>query len=515
VTPTARGRVAVLGAGPAGLATARFLRGVGLEPVLFEQSDGVGGQWHVGAPHSSMWPGMRTNTSRINTAFSDLPHPPGTAAYPRAEQIGAYLAEYANRFDLLRDARLHTRVEEIEPNAHGWRVRSRGADGLVRDESFARVVVATGRHHRPFTPHIAGLEHFTGAGGVSHAAAYRGAQRFRGQRVLVVGHSISAVELASDLALQGAAQVIVAARRHRYVLQRMPGGVPVDHCVYTRAAGMTWDTLPPDVTAAALMALILRTSGHPHQFGAPVYSENVLEAGFTHSPFYLTLVAEQRISTRPWITHVQDNTVHYTDGTSDPVDAIVIATGFALDLPCLGPTARAALQPDAAHLDLHAYTFHPDLPGLAIVGQYEHGGPFFPTLENQARWVAYTFGGIQPMPSANAMRAGVAVAQARRGAPHVVRSHVIARAFARAAGVEPNPDEWPRLSRALWFGPLSPASFRLVGPDALPDAAARIVADAAAFGAMTGHTFHDSELAQLRALRDAGARHDAHAIPLP
>lgn len=86
---TASGCVAVIGAGPSGLATARFLRGLGMTPVLFDQSDGVGGQWRVGAAHSSIWPGMHTNTSRVNTAFSDMPHPPGTAAYPPAEQIGA------------------------------------------------------------------------------------------------------------------------------------------------------------------------------------------------------------------------------------------------------------------------------------------------------------------------------------------------------------------------------------------------------------------------------------------
>ena len=52
--------------------------------------------------------------------------------------------------------------------------------------------------------------------------------------------------------------------------------------------------------------------------------------------------------------------------------------------------------------------------------------------------------------------------------------------FARAAGVEPNLDNWPQLRRALLFGPLAPSCFRLEGPDALPDAAERFVRDAAA-----------------------------------
>jgi hypothetical protein len=82
---------------PRGLVAARYLRQAGFACTLFDQADGVGGQWRLGAPHSKVWPEMRTNSSRVMTAFSDLPHPPGTAVYPSAEQVGAYLARYAER----------------------------------------------------------------------------------------------------------------------------------------------------------------------------------------------------------------------------------------------------------------------------------------------------------------------------------------------------------------------------------------------------------------------------------
>ncbi|WP_159593362.1 hypothetical protein [Chelativorans xinjiangense] len=56
--------------------------------------------------------------------------------------------------------------------------------------------------------------------------------------------------------------------------------------------------------------------------------------------------------------------------------------------------------------------------------------------------------------------------------------------FARNANVEPDPGRWPELERALLFGPLSLASFRLQGPDSLPGAPARTRAAAGAFGAI-------------------------------
>ena len=65
--------------------------------------------------------------------------------------------------------------------------------------------------------------------------------------------------------------------------------------------------------------------------------------------------------------------------------------------------------------------------------------------------------------------------------------------FARADGVEPHLENWPHLHRALLFGPLTPSSFRLEGPDALSDAPARFERDAAAFGAIMSNEMTDRE----------------------
>ena len=83
--------------------------------------------------------------------------------------------------------------------------------------------------------------------------------------------------------------------------------------------------------------------------------------------------------------------------------------------------------------------------------------------------------------------------------------HVLAGLFAANAGAEPDPAVWPELERALWFGPLSPASFRLSGPDAEPDAPQRTAAAAAAFGAVTSETMTSEEAARLKAVLELSA----------
>lgn len=496
----------IIGAGPGGLVAARWLREVGFRTTLVEEDIDVGGQWRVGGPQSSVWPGMRTNTSRVMTAFSDLPHPPGTPAYPTAEQIGAYLRRYAEHVGILDDARFRTRVVEVEPDQPGeeWIVRARRTDGHAWEERFDYAVAATGRYRVPAVPAVMGLSGFTGSGGATHAATYRGAASYRGQRILVAGHSISALEIASELALQGAARVVVSARRHRYVLQKILAGVPIEHRVYTRYAALAAEAYPRAVNAEALKELILRTSGHPAQFGAPCASEDPFEAGFTQNQFYLALVAEERIVPRPWIERVEGGIVHFMDGSTEEVDAIIFATGYDLSLPLLGPTARAALAPDATQADLYHHTFHPDLPNFALVGVYHQSGPYFPTLELQARWVAYTWSGRLPVPTYAAMTAHIAALRPRSGPPPMLRMHTWARLLAGQAGVEPDPARWPGLERALLFGPQSPASFRLDGPDALPDAPRVVLEDAAAFGAIPDGTLTAEERMQLDALEAAG-----------
>ena len=65
-------RIAIIGAGPSGLAAAKHGLDSGFDVTVFEADRTLGGQWHTSAAHSGVWPGMRTNTSRAMTAFSDL-----------------------------------------------------------------------------------------------------------------------------------------------------------------------------------------------------------------------------------------------------------------------------------------------------------------------------------------------------------------------------------------------------------------------------------------------------------
>lgn len=498
--------VAVIGAGPAGLAAGAWLARQGFEPVLFEAADDLGGQWNAASSMSGTWPGMRTNTSRVLTAFADLDHAPGTAVFPTQEEVLAYLQRYAAQAGLLPRLRLGTRIEHLgrAPAGRGWILRSRtGGEG--RAEQFMRAVVATGRYNAPLVPEVAGLGVFTGEGGVVHSFDYPGPDAYRGRAVVVAGCSISALEIASELALAGAGRVTVTLRRQRYVLQKLTAGMPTDHVAFTRSAALAGAVMPPAAVTEGMRHLVMSSAGSPEQVGAPRPDADILTAGLTQSQHYLSLVAEGRIRVRPWMIGVAGRTVTFTDGSAEMADAILLGTGYRLSLPFLAPEITEVLGLGDQHIDLHDHTFHPELEGLAFLGLFDQVGPFFPVLELQARWLAYTWSGVAPAPNMAAMRAGLATCRARRGGPQTVPMHAMALLFARNAGVEPDPDQWPELRRALLLGPLSPASFRLVGPDRRADAAARIMADAAAFGGLASPAMTEEEAAQWESIK-AGLR---------
>lgn len=476
----------MIGAGPGGLVTARWLLSQGFAPTIFETTHSLGGQWTGLAGSSGVWPTMHTNTSRILTSFSDLEHD-NEWTFPSNHDILSYLHRYAETFALTPRIRFGTRVDLLSRTDGGWLVEHSGMT-----EAFERVVVASGRFQSPFVPGVPGLDTFSGSAGAMSTYHYREPNAYLGKRVLVAGGAISALEIASELTHLGAS-VVVTQRRQRYVLPKFAAGVPSDSRIFTRYGTFANEVLPPAEVDRQLKEIVVEAGGSPEQYGAPAPDPSLFAAGVTLAQQYLPMVAEGRITVRPWMTSVDGQRVTFADGSTDEFDGILFGTGFELDLPFLSDEIRTILDIDTVHLDADRYTFHPDLPGLAFVGMWDQSGGLFVPVELQARWIAYAWGGVVAEPTEADLRSAIASYRSRRGMSQKTRMNLVALTFARAAGVEPDLDDWPDLRRALLFGPLVPSCFRLQGPDALPDAPARFARDTAAFGAITSNELTERE----------------------
>src|SRR5919202_6128670 len=133
-------RVAVIGAGVSGIAAAKCLMEESLDPVVFEQSAAIGGIWRYdeslpdgGGP---AYRGLRTNTSKQTTAFSDFPFPKHLPDFPPRAEMLRYLNDYADHFHVRERIRFRTEVVCVKPPGNDrWTVESRAEAG-ERVETF-------------------------------------------------------------------------------------------------------------------------------------------------------------------------------------------------------------------------------------------------------------------------------------------------------------------------------------------------------------------------------------------
>jgi dimethylaniline monooxygenase (N-oxide forming) len=457
-------RVAIIGAGPAGLASARAALEEGLEPHVFEAASQVGGLWRPG----QMWDSMRTNLTRWTCMFGDHPWPPSdddpAMLFPGRAEVCSYLTSYARHHDVLRHVRLGHTVESVEATTEGWTLRWRETGHSAGDrhdmESFSHLIIASGVYSEP-KPRPEALAGFTGR--VIHSSEYTSpeANGLVGARVLVIGGSFSGAEIAADLS-HAAASVTSSARRKFWYLPRVTaGGRALDDSMYVRnsstsaATGACADTIavdekpkhstsissspsPPASWAQRherLAALAVTAAGLPlpdrtRDPPAIVISEEFVEA-VRHKRVQcvgptvaasgsVVRFANTETSIKDTAHLTDDRTLTSpmaeTDTTELPFDAVVLATGYRTSLSFLSTDIKRAISFDPADqlqpLLLYRHVLVPSIDTLAFVGLYR--GPFFAVMELQARWACGLFSGRLERPFDDEIKRGVDEAQSVR-----------------------------------------------------------------------------------------------------
>jgi putative flavoprotein involved in K+ transport len=206
------GEAVVIGAGPAGLASAAELRRRGIAAVVVERGDGLGARWQ------SRYDGLRLNTYRALSHLPGRPLPRAVGRYASRDAFVGYLGAYAREHAL--KVRLGVEARRVERDQRdGWRVET--SDGAV---AARHVVVATGWDAEPQRPAWARDPPF--AGPVLHTSQLTDLSGFRGRRVLVVGAGNSGVDVAGLLVRAGAV-VAVSMRTPPSIFPRDWLGVPL------------------------------------------------------------------------------------------------------------------------------------------------------------------------------------------------------------------------------------------------------------------------------------------------
>ncbi len=397
-------RVAVIGAGASGLVSAKWLAAAGLDPVVFERTDRVGGVWTydeslVGGGSPS-YRSLVTNVSRQKTHLSDHELSADLGDFPARAQVLGWLEAYADRFDLLRRIRLRTPVRLVEPRVDGWSV-----DG----EPFDAVIVASGLFSRPRVPPVGGLDSFGGR--VMHAAEYVSPEPFADRDVIVVGAGSSGADIAVELAR--VARVCLSVRAVAPLVPKTVGGRPLDHLLTRRL-----EQRPEGERGRSLYEAIAgeyRRRGLPDPAVWPGgLAPLVPGRASTPSEDLAAMILSGIIALQPAIALIDGEHVVFGDGTRRRADLILFATGYSLELPMLPPGLLPVRE--QVEIDLYRHVWHPEATGLAFVGLCRVSGAVPPIAEMQARWIARVLSGAASLPPTGDMRHEIAERRARHAA---------------------------------------------------------------------------------------------------
>lgn len=314
-------RVAVIGAGPSGLAQLRAFQSASEkgaeipEIVCFEKQHDWGGLWlytwrtgldDYGEPvHCSMYRYLWSNGPKEGLEFADYSFEEHfgkpIASYPPRAVLFDYIEGRVKKAGVRHWIRFNTAVrnvtyDELE-GTFSVTVHDQKKDENYT-EVFDHVIVASGHFSTPNVPEYPGFDQFNGR--ILHAHDFRDAMEFKDKNILLVGSSYSAEDIGSQCWKYGAKTITT--------------------CYRSAPMGYGW----PD-----------------------------------------------NWEEKPILTHVDKNTVYFSDGTEKEIDAIILCTGYKHHFPFMDESLRLKTENRLAPADLYKTVVWQHNPKLLYLGMQD------------------------------------------------------------------------------------------------------------------------------------------------
>ncbi len=303
----------IIGAGPAGLGLAGRLRKAGIDFEIIEKSNHVANAWH------NHYDRLHLHTVKQLSNLPHLPFPEDYPLYVPREKVVEYFENYASTFDI--KPHFGTTVNSVKKEGAEWITRTKnGATYKSKN-----VIIATGVNRIPNIPRWEGQENFEGE--IIHAKDYKNAKPFVGKKVLVIGMGNTGAELALDLS-EHDCETYISVRGPVSIVPRDLNGRPVQLTSIQLAklpfgfgdwlGNFIRGIYLGDLTKYGLKAPKLSPAKQLKVTGkTPVVdigTVNQIKAG--------------KIKVKPEVQSLTSNGVKFKNGTEQPVDAIILATGY-------------------------------------------------------------------------------------------------------------------------------------------------------------------------------------------
>lgn len=365
--------VLIIGAGPAGLASAYFLEQAGISYRVIDRADVIASTWN------NLYPSLRLNTTRFYSHLPGQRLPVRYGLFPTGREFHEYLERYAASHGF--NIHLGVTVDRACPEEGGWRVIT--SEGPAW---YPAVISATGRFCQPCTPTFPGMEAFQGQ--ILHACDYGGPEPFTGKRVMIVGNGPSGVDIAAELGRTAARPVLLAQRTGVVLRPRYPWGLPKHLWM------MIADVLPDALGKPLMNKIESLKFEHLDEVGlkVPRTEEESSAAGGARGYELIEAVKAGRVKSVDGPDHFERDAIVLAGGSRQVVDVVIMATGYQpalfsyldLDVECNrdGWPLRVDERPgdvSSGRREVEGY------PGLYLVGTFYQGKGALYNINVEAR----------------------------------------------------------------------------------------------------------------------------------
>ncbi|MDX1992235.1 MAG: NAD(P)-binding domain-containing protein [bacterium] len=363
----------IIGAGSSGITAGKNFKERGIPFDIVEREDEIGGNWYYGKPNSSVYKSTHLISSKTMTAYTDYAMPDDYPHYPSHQQVCDYLRSYARHFGLYPHIAFNTSVENITRMDEGyWDVQL--SNGETR--RYAGVVICNGHNWDPKFPSYPG----TFDGLVLHSAEYKTPDVLAGKRVLVVGAGNSGCDIVVEAA-QNAEKTFHSTRRGYWYVPKYAFGRPADVINETpiRLGLPVWARR---VINGAILNILV---GDFRNYGLRKPDHKLLQTHPIINQHILYYMGHGMITPKPDVAELCGDSVKFKDGTVEPIDVIIYATGFNITFKFID---QKYLNWNKTHPDLYINVFHPQYDNLFCVGLIQPDSGQFWIADLQSQLIA-------------------------------------------------------------------------------------------------------------------------------
>ncbi|MFF1253721.1 flavin-containing monooxygenase [Pseudarthrobacter sp. NPDC058329] len=214
--PKSKYKIAILGAGMAGIAAGILADRNGFDYEILERSEEIGGTWRI-----NKYPGVAVDTPSLYYSYSFRLNAEWSKYYPVGTEYHEYLQRVVKEFDITRKIQFGTEVTALRwvDSAQAWEITSRDRAGRVSTRRASAVITAFGYLNRPKYADLPGANTF--AGESIHSAHWQDID-FTGKKVAVIGSGATSVQLVPKVAEQ-AQSLTLFQRQPHWVMPPLEG----------------------------------------------------------------------------------------------------------------------------------------------------------------------------------------------------------------------------------------------------------------------------------------------------